>query len=108
MEAKSASGSAFSMFYYHLFHSEVQASAFRLITVEGESWLPSPYRICGVHQWAVLCLVLFNIFVDNMESGIMCTLSKSADNTRQSMCCMEGTLFRGTLAGLRGGPVQTS
>lgn len=45
VEAKKASGSALPMFYYHLFHNQVQASAFRLITAEGETCLPSQHHI---------------------------------------------------------------
>lgn len=38
----------------------------------------------GVPHRLLLALVLFNIFTGSMDSAIKCTLSKLADNTKQS------------------------
>ena len=60
----------------------------------------------GIPQGPVLVLVLFNIFVGNMDSGIECTLGKFVDATK--LCAAVDTLEERTWTGLRGGPVGTS
>ena len=65
----------------------------------------------GVPQELVLGLELFNIFVGEMDSGIECTLSKFANDTK--LCgaadALEGrdVPCRGTLTGLEVSPCKS-
>ncbi|GAB0187004.1 triadin [Grus japonensis] len=70
----------------HLVDKEL---ATQRVAVDGSisKWRPV---MSGIPQGSVLGLALVNVFVSNLDSGIKCTLSKFADNTK--LCGVINTL----------------
>ncbi|GAB0179420.1 ras GTPase-activating protein 1-like [Grus japonensis] len=69
-------------FFASIFSSDYSSHTAQVAEGKGSSVSKRRPVVSGISQELILGLALFNIFVGNMDSGIECTFSKFADDTK--------------------------